>query len=244
MSELKKIQEAIQAYIQNGNYTAFDYVTEPKNNSAAVRLQVYRNSYFLRVIDILTGDYPKLASQLGKATFGQLVHDYSQAMPSQHYSVRELGRALPLFVENYFSERDDLIELVRLERALLDVVFFESEPILTLQALTRLSDTDWPSYHFRLVNAHKLIQLHAKAADYFNIECVDEVVVLVWKRQDRAFYQPLSKEDACLINYFNQGLDFAEVCEKISQHLGEEGSISFIFQRIQYWITQGIFNDN
>ena len=171
------------------------------------------------------------------------MHDYIRAMPSQHYSVRELGRALPLFVEHYFSGCDDLIELTRLEWTLVSVLFFEQEAVLTLRDLNVLSEHDWPTYQFRLIKAHQRIQLHAKVARYFDLECRDEVTVLVWKRQNKAFYQALSVEDACLLNYFAAGLDFALVCEKMAEYFPQGEGESFIFQRLQFWLEQEIFNN-
>lgn len=244
MTDLKKIQEAVQSYIQEGTAFVFDYIVQPRHNSAALRLQIYRNAYFLRLIDILEADYPKLSLVLGKVMFGQLVHDYLKAYPSLYYTVHQVGRDLATFMQKKEGYPDELIELARMEWTLSAVLLLENTPFLTLKTLANLGTDDWATYRFRLIKAHHVLTLGSKAARYFDLDIVDASTILVWKRQDKAYYQVLSEKEVCLINYFNQGLDFTEVCEKMNQYLLGEQGVSFIFQRIQYWINQEIFNDN
>lgn len=243
MMELNKIQEAIQAYIQKGDTLALNYVTDD-SQFAAERLQIYRNSYFLRLIEKLEDDYPKLALHLGQVVFGQLVHDYMLAVPSTHYSIHEIGYELPGFMAKHVNIPSEWAALAHMEAALSAVLEVENEPVLTLPALSALSPDVWAAYCFTLVKAHRVILCHSEIASYFNLDMTRPMPVLIWRRQDKACYHPLSENDAHLMSYFNQGLDFTEVCEKMSQHLSQEQGISFIFQRIQYWLNQEIFSDH
>lgn len=243
MTELKRIQEAIQEYIQKGDVLAFDDVADD-NQFAAERLQIYRNSYFLRVIERLESDYPKLALHLGQVVFGQLAHDYMLAVPSTHYSIHEIGRKLPEFMAAHSKYPPAWSALARMEAALSFVLEVAKEPPLTLSTLSTLSSNAWAIYRFQLIKAHRIILCHLDMATYFNLHMTEAMPMMIWQRQDKACYQLLSENDAHLMNYFNQGLDFTEVCEKMSQHLSQEQGISFIFQRIQYWLNQEIFSDH
>lgn len=243
-TQLERTQKAIQAYIQSGTLLATDCVSVPENESVASRLQIYRNAYFLRVIDQLENQYPTLASALGKPAFGKLVHDYITAHPSRYYNIREIGRALPLFMQKIGDFSHVLIEIARVEAALSLVLTADAEDRLTITILQDLPIDDGGNYRFQLIKAHQLLSITPEGGAYFNLALAARADLLIWQRQNKAFYHLLSEKEALIINYFRQGLDFAEVCEKMNQHLCHDEGVPFILQCIQYWIQQEIFTVN
>ena len=65
------------------------------------QLGIYADMYFYRLRDCLAEDFPRLASHLGEVGFHNLVTDYLWAHPSEHPSLRELGRRLPGFLARH-----------------------------------------------------------------------------------------------------------------------------------------------
>ena len=113
--------------------------------SPTERLDVYADMYFYRLKDCLAEDYPNLAAWIGPERFHNLVTDYLLAHPSRHPSLRELGRALPVFLESQplparFAWAPDL---ARLEWARLDVFDDADAAPLTREALLS-QDADAP----------------------------------------------------------------------------------------------------
>ncbi len=147
---------------------------------AVERLDIYADMYFYRLRDCLAEDYPKLCSVLGAERFHNLVTDYLLAQPPTHFSLRELGRALPGFLASHplSGELAALADLARLEWARVDVFDERDAPPLSR---SRLLEQPAAGLRFRLVPAARLLP-------------VAESVLPVWK-QIEAGGQP--SEDAC-----------------------------------------------
>jgi hypothetical protein len=58
------------------------------------RLEIYRRSYWQRVLDSLTDDFPGLGAVLGPRAFARLAQAYLSDSPSQSFTMRDLGSRL------------------------------------------------------------------------------------------------------------------------------------------------------
>ncbi len=79
------------------------FQSEVRNSRKADRttlLDVYREGYALRLIEVLTTDYPGLIAMVGSASFDDMARPYVAAHPSRHPSVRWFGRSLTDFLES------------------------------------------------------------------------------------------------------------------------------------------------
>ena len=135
------------------------------------RLDIYADMYFYRLRDCLAEDFPKVLALIGDARFHNLVTDYLLANPSSHFSLREVGRALPGFVATHplTSEIPLLPDLARLEWARLDVFDeVDSEP-LSRQMLLEKGSTHPKQLPVTLIASARLIR-------------VDASVLALWKR--------------------------------------------------------------
>lgn len=86
--------------------------------TVAARLAVYGDGYWLRLVEVLAGDYPALRDQLGAATFAGLARAYLEAHPSRHPNLNRLGGRLPHFLARRSGVTAELVALARLELAL------------------------------------------------------------------------------------------------------------------------------
>lgn len=53
MKTLKELQEGMQAFVLEKNTDVAEDIIKPENMDSVARLQVYRNAYYLRLIEIL-----------------------------------------------------------------------------------------------------------------------------------------------------------------------------------------------
>lgn len=139
----------------------------------AERFDIYANMYFYRLRDCLKEDFPKLLARIGEASFHNLVTDYLLAHPSTHYSLRELGRALPDFVGAHALHRrfPQLADLARLEWARVEV-FDEADAVpLSRQALLEQGGSAPETYEMVLRPSVRLLR-------------VDASVLQLWKQLD------------------------------------------------------------
>src|SRR5271166_1405449 len=81
------------------------------------RIRVYSDAYYLRLRDVLSEDFPRVAALLNAEQFDQVVASYLEEFPSEQPSVRQLGRALAEFLRHREDIPKSLAELAELEWA-------------------------------------------------------------------------------------------------------------------------------
>ncbi len=101
---------AIREFIKpNDRLTAFE------------RLEIYNRQYWFRLIDIMYEDWPGLRAVVGERAFNFLIREYLNQFPSKSFSLRELGRSMPRFLEKepqWASPRETMaLDMARFEWA-------------------------------------------------------------------------------------------------------------------------------
>jgi hypothetical protein len=199
---------------------------------SAEQLDIYADMYFHRLRDCLAEDFPVLVKRLGGARFHNLVTDYLLAHPSRHFSLRELGRALPGFLESHPLGRDfpPLTDVARLEWARVDV-FDEADavPLSRAEALELgASASEKPG--LALIPAARLLRLDASVLPLWKLleegGSSDEGVaaiarprgetraVRVWRKGFAIFHRSMqADEERCLEALACGGASLAELGE-------------------------------
>jgi len=193
------------ALVREGRLASEDLgalVPDDARMSAVEHLDVYADMYFYRLRDCLAEDFPKLSRRIGPARWNDLVTDYLLAHPPSHFSLRELGRALPGFVARHplGAEVPLLADLARLEWARVDVFDEADAAPLTREDLLAAASRDPEERVLGLVPASRLLGLDRSVLPLWRhleevqaSEAVDEAppgleargevgVVLVWRR--------------------------------------------------------------
>ena len=129
--ELRQLQEWLRAVITDpGVDVAPDAVVRSSSRlSAAQRLDLYRRSYRLRLLEAMRAFHPGLRQMLGHELFDEFALDYIRARPSRSYRLQRLGEG---FADHLAATRPDLdgdpeawpsvmIDLARLERTFAEV---------------------------------------------------------------------------------------------------------------------------
>src|SRR6266446_8313990 len=146
-------------------------ITRSRALSAAERLAIYANAYHTRLLECLGEVYPMLKRTLGAEAFDGFAFGYLQEYPSRSYTLNELGRHFPRYLQetrpttdNAESESasadsadnqpalaedwpDFLIDLAQLEWAIYDVfdgVGVEGQPLLQADELLNIPAERWP----------------------------------------------------------------------------------------------------
>lgn len=80
--------------------------TSSPNLSAAQCLGIYQRGYILRLTKCLAEQFPALCHALGKPLFDQFALKYLQECPSDSYTLYELGRRFPDFLQQDRPDKD------------------------------------------------------------------------------------------------------------------------------------------
>ena len=124
--------------------------------TAAERVAVYANMYRLRIAEALASQFPRLARLLGADAFADLAFGYVTDHPSRNPSLRDIGAALPDWLERTRGSVG-LSDLARLEWARSDIFDAIDEPPLTVDALRAWPLDDFLRLPVKLVAAHRII---------------------------------------------------------------------------------------
>src|SRR5215510_9594225 len=66
----------------------------------AARIDIYAQMYYARLLDVLRGDFPRVATVLGYEQFDAVVRAYLAQHPSTHPSLRYLAHCFPTFLKD------------------------------------------------------------------------------------------------------------------------------------------------
>jgi hypothetical protein len=200
---------------------------------SAEQLDIYADMYFHRLHDCLAEDFPVLVARLGGARFHNLVTDYLLTHAPTHFSLRELGRALPGFLESHAFERElpALADLARLEWARADV-FDDADAVpLSREQVLELGASDPEKSALALIPAARLLRLDAsvlplwKRVDAGEGEEVsspagprgETSAVRVWRKGFAIFHRSMQPdEERCLEALASGGASLADLGELLS----------------------------
>ena len=147
----------------------------------AQRLGIYQRSYYLRLLKCMQEQFPALCHALGAELFTDFAREYLQACPPESYTLYDLGRRFPDYLETNRPDRheptretwiDFMVDLAHYERqlfVLFDAPGHEGKPyadestpdhLLRLQPCFALGDYRFPvAWYYHQVRDAKAPQL-------------------------------------------------------------------------------------
>jgi hypothetical protein len=169
-------------------------VTRSRALTAAERLAIYANAYHSRLLECLGEVYPMLKRSLGDEAFDAMAFGYLQVYPSKSYTLNELGRHFPRYLQQTrptsgTSEEETavpttsgdackltedwpnlLIDLARLEWAIYEVFDgpgVEGAALLDPDQILGISPERWPLAKLTPVVCLQLLETRFPVNDYY-----------------------------------------------------------------------------
>lgn len=146
---------------------------------AADRLAIYQRSYHLRLLRCMQEQFPALFHALGRELFNDFAREYLRELPPESYTLYDLGRRFPGYLEQARPDRDEpadgretwidfMVDLTRFEReifAMFDAPGREGKPFacagtpddrLRLQPCFKLNESRFPvaAYYHQVKIGH------------------------------------------------------------------------------------------
>jgi len=129
--------------------------------TAAERVSIYADMYFIRLIDCLRNDYPVLLKILGDEHFEALCRSYLVKCPPRHYSMNHLGAEFPNFLKRTkerIAHRAILYEIAAVERAIEEVFDAREETPLSVDELLSIKPRQWLAMRLKCSEALQLFR--------------------------------------------------------------------------------------
>jgi hypothetical protein len=133
--------------------------------TAVERLEIYAKSYWYRILDALADDFPGLRAVAGPRAFDKLARAFLAEMPSQSFTLRNLGSRLPGWLRQHpeHGGRNPALalDMARLEWAHVEAFDGPAEKMLGPEDLLELN----PRMVFRLQPYLTLLDLQYPVDD-------------------------------------------------------------------------------
>ena len=220
--------------------------------SAVERLDVYASMYFVRIHDVLRGDYARTLAVVGGEAFHGLVTDYLEACPPRDPSLREAGARLPGFLAGHAlgRARPWLAELARLERARLEVFDGPDATPLSIAVLSQLPPARFAGLRLALVPAHRVLAARFAIAETWRSDDPASVAppretsetLIVWRRDGEVFHRPADADEAHWFPRLSapDGVAFEVVCAQLADTRGLVGSAARAFELLARWAGEDL----
>jgi len=236
-------------------------IASDARKSAVERLDIYANMYFFRIRDVLAEVFPTVAAVVGEAGFHNLATDYLVEHPSTHPSLRNVGRALPAFLDaerrrsfgGTPSRPGWLADLARLEWARHDVFDAADAATLTMETLRATAPDAFAALALRLVPAAQLLRASFPVDQVWQAISDGEPVAppapsprafLIWRQKGNEVYHrrvdPL-EESALERARARADLRFGHLCDWLAARApDEQQAAQAAFQLLAQWATEGV----
>jgi hypothetical protein len=232
--------------------TLIQHVEARGQLSAKERVDIYAEMYFARLLEVLEGDFPKVAALLDCERFHDVVSAYLALHPSTSPSLRHLGQHFPAFLRDreFSTDFPFLSDLALLEWARLDVFDAPDAEPLRIEQLQHLTPDAWPTLRFYIIPAFRIVQSSWPVHEFWkNMEEKNviptnlsprETVLRVWRRDFLVYHTAMDPIEQAALTAVGAGDPFASVCATLAASLSEEEAASAIGSLLLRWIEDGI----
>jgi hypothetical protein len=251
---LADLQRAFQDYLLASDSSFTASVRDTKKADRVTLLDVYRDGYALRLIEVLTNDYPGLMAMAGPADFDHLARAYIAAHPSRYASVRWFGQHLADFMASTppYSRSPAAVEMARFEWLLGEAFDAPDLVPVTAAALMALPPESWETLRFgalpslrRGVFVFEVPQAwqRREEVEAGNLDVAPATAPtpwMIWRPERMSKFRSLEADEAAMLDALVEGRPFPELCEAIVTHVGEDQAAARAAGLLRAWVEEGL----
>jgi hypothetical protein len=244
---LADLQRAFQDYVLASHQRFTAQVRDTSKAERVTLLDVYREGYALRLIEVLTNDFPGVVAMMGPQAFDRTARAYIAAEPSRHPSVRWFGRGLADFLatpaeaemarfEWALGEAFDSVDVVPLAAEAVMAVPPEAwetiafEPIPSLQRLSFTRDVP-PAWQRRE-------EVEPGALEAAALET--PVPWVIWRPERVSNFRSLQPDEAAMLDAMIAGQPFPALCEALLAFVAEDQAAARAAGLLRSWVEEGM----
>src|SRR5258705_5644099 len=192
-------------------------VTRSKALTALERLGIYAEMYYLRLIEVLTAEYPTTRTILGEPEFDRACRAFVARNPSTTRTLQSLSTRFPQFLARHLRGRRNArlaVAVARIERAMEEVFDAPRAEPLSYEMLKRIAPERWGGVRLTLTPALRLLKLDCNADAYMTAlrsrrplraPRAQQAYVIVYRHDLRAWRMALTREQFHLLEALADG---------------------------------------
>lgn len=230
------------------------YINETANFSAFERMQLYHESYWLRLLGVLAEDFPLVVRLFGEQGFQtKLAIDYLFSHPPKHWSLTTLNVNFVPWLEKTYHEHDRALVIFsakidhaiqRLFLAKRGTAFELNEQILqavlSLSPTARLFELPGNLFQFRKELLAKPVEYWQEHDFPFLAKERTYYFVLFRKKNNTMDWQELSKEEHLFLSLIDEGLSIEQACDKIEEF---DVNLTLVEQNMAFWVEKWLTHE-
>ncbi len=222
--------------------------------SPVEQLDIYREQFWLRHTSSLVEDFPGLGGILGQDDWERLVEGYVGTVTPTGWTLAELGKGLPQYVEDeatWLEHHPLCVDMARVEWAYCELFDAEDQPNLDAEKVSAVPDDAWEHVTLELSDTLRLVAVKFPvAALRYEIKARgDEEHValpercpdwLALYRKDRGlFYASLDPASFHLLERLRAGTPLGRACAETAQEHPDADVGEKIGAWFQDWAARG-----
>lgn len=254
VASLTELQGAFQDFLLARSDTFQSEVRDSRKTDRTTPLNVYREGYALRLIEVLTADYPGLIAMVGATSFDNMARAYIVAHPSRHPSVRWFGRSLTAFLESTapYNRSPGAAEMARFEWELGEAWDAPDMDPVPAVALIALPPEAWETLAFTALPSLRRITLAFDVPQAWQrreevapgslevITATAPVPWVIWRPDLRIRFRSLEANEALLLDALVAGMTFLELCDNLAGVTGEAEAAARAAGLLRTWVEAGM----
>lgn len=250
----------IQSHTSNGLEIAEEaarYIVPSPTLQPHQRIQIYNQQYWWRLLNTLHSNFPLVTRLFGSLNFNDKIGiPYLMHYPSQHWSLYELGKHLPKWIQEFYQEPDKMLVY---HAACLDWAFTASFiapqfPPLDLTQINETNSENWlfcpfylqPHIHLFIWEYDLLtfrINFLKKEVDYWMHHRFPKLnkhktyrFVLYRNHKNNISWRAISQSEQLLLEKFQAGSTLTDACEYLENQ--ETTVYEYAAKHLQKWIQE------
>lgn len=249
MKELVCLQQQLQNYLMCNASTINKSIKSTKQVSTKIRLDIYRDAYYSRLMDALKISYPALLAAIGETKFSKLAKNYIVDNPSTYRSIRWFGDTFASYIKAYLPIH--YIELATLEWTLATVFDAADATPITLEDINQLPPDKWEVMQFETHPSIQRINLQYNVVNIWQALLENQklpkptsyaqtVPWILWRKDLVSQYCSMTQEEAWAIDFIRERKTFGELCEGLCKWKKPEEVGLATASLLKGWITAGL----
>lgn len=253
MLNLQKLQMDFQQYLLTENNLIEKEILSTINLSAKNRLDIYRDAYYLRLLEALELDFEMLHTILGDEQFDVLGRQYIDAHPSTFRSIGIYGKNFPKFIEENIPHplKNFFYELATFEWLLAESFVAANDNLINLEEMALIPPEQWPTLCFTLHPSSRMLETHWNILQIWNgiqnsgsmisPQKLDKKIhILIWRKALDIQFCSLPEDKKLMLDLIVRNHSFASICEELCA-LHDENEVGMIAaQLLKECILDGI----
>src|SRR5260370_22941348 len=253
-ASLSELEGAFQDFVLARGDTFQSEVRDSRKADRTTLLDVYREGYALRLIEVLTTDYPGLIAMVGSASFDDMARAYIAAHPSRHPSVRWFGRSLVDFLESTapYNRSPAATEMARFEWELGEAWDAPDIYPAPAAALIALPPEAWETLAFTALPSLRRVTLAFDVPQAWQrreevapgslevATATAPVPWVIWRPDLLTRYRSLEADESVLLDALVADRTFPELCAGLACLTGEAEAAARAAGLLRAWVEAGM----